>query len=320
MKKFIARILLFSVVIFIIYTFLTIIEIFIIGPQYVHDYNASLIDKAARLKSINEPKIILVSGSNLAFGMNSPMLQEAMNMPVVNLGLHGGLGNAFHEDTAKLNINSGDIVVICHSNFSDDAHINDYSLAWITVEYHKDLWEVIDAKDYIGMLRAWPGYVIKNLSNWLYSSVRKKIGGIKISAYSRAAFNECGDVVFKPEDGIKSPDKIFTSEKVKLPEINEICVNRLNEFNRYIQSRGATMLIAGYPIARGKYSPPAEGYVKFQNELAEKLDCEIISDYRDYFFPYEYFYNSVLHLKPYAADIRTSQLIKDLKNWQSRHK
>ena len=33
-------------------------------------------------------------------------------MQVVNLGLHGDLGNAYHEQIAKLNINEGDIVVV----------------------------------------------------------------------------------------------------------------------------------------------------------------------------------------------------------------
>lgn len=82
-------------------------DYFIIGRQYNDNYDAVLIDKVDRLKSINEPKIILVGDSNVAFGMNSKKIEEELGMPVVNLGLHGALGNAFHEQIAKLNIGGG---------------------------------------------------------------------------------------------------------------------------------------------------------------------------------------------------------------------
>ena len=94
---------------------LLLFYIFNMLPQYENGYCASLIDKVNRLKSINEPKIVLLGNSNLAFGIDSKMLEESMNMPVVNMGLHGGDGNAFHEEMAKINVVSGDIYVLCHS-------------------------------------------------------------------------------------------------------------------------------------------------------------------------------------------------------------
>ena len=81
---------------------LLLFYIFNMLPQYENGYCASLIDKVNRLKSINEPKIVLLGNSNLAFGIDSKMLEESMNMPVVNMGLHGGDGNAFHEEMAKI--------------------------------------------------------------------------------------------------------------------------------------------------------------------------------------------------------------------------
>ena len=77
-----------------------------------------------RLK-INEPKIVLVSNSNLAFGIQSDLIEDAFEMPVVNLGLHGGLGNAFHERMPLFNITIGDIIVISHLDYSDDDKISD---------------------------------------------------------------------------------------------------------------------------------------------------------------------------------------------------
>ena len=97
MLKFLKKILLFFLLLLIEIAGITAFSYFVIGSQYQYNYQASLIDKVERLTSIDEPKIILVGHSNLSFGIKSEMLEEALGMPVVNLGLHGGLGNAYHE-------------------------------------------------------------------------------------------------------------------------------------------------------------------------------------------------------------------------------
>ena len=117
MKRFLMKVVLFIALICIIMLGIVGFDRYIIGGQYKLGYQASLVDKIERLESINESKIILVGNSNLAFGIYSDQIEEDIGMPVVNLGLHGGLGNAYHEEIAKLNINEGDIVIVCHSNY-----------------------------------------------------------------------------------------------------------------------------------------------------------------------------------------------------------
>ena len=103
---------------------------------------ASLIDKVQRLENLHEPKIVLIGDSNLAFGIDSEKIEEAFGMPVVNMGLHGGLGNAFHEEMTRLNVTEGDIYIICHCSYSDDGQLKNKELAWITLENHPSLWKI----------------------------------------------------------------------------------------------------------------------------------------------------------------------------------
>lgn len=104
-----------------------------------------------------------------------------------------------------------------------------------------------------------------------------------------------------------------------VPEINELCIDRLNEYNKYIQEAGASLVVAGYPIAFGEYSEYSKSdFAAFKKELQEALDCDVISDYTDYFFPYDYFYNTTLHLTNYGAEKRTEQLISDLQKWMEQ--
>lgn len=107
MFLFLKKIVKFGVSVIVMIIAMASFDYFIIGRQYNDNYDVALIDKVERLKGITEAKIILVGDSNVAFGINSEKIEEELGMPVVNLGLHGALGNAFHEQIAKLNIGGG---------------------------------------------------------------------------------------------------------------------------------------------------------------------------------------------------------------------
>ena len=85
-------------------------------------------------------------------------------------------------------------------------------------------------------------------------------------------------------------DEYFAKTPVSIPQINDICINRLNELNQYCNEKSAKLVVAGYPIAYGKYSKFTKNdFINFKEELDNRLDCDVISDYTDYFYPYNYY-------------------------------
>lgn len=291
-----------------ILTVILIAFFFRISPQYEHYYSASLIDKMERLNSIEEPKIVLIGNSNVAFGINSKMIEERFGMPVVNMGFHGSLGNAFHEEMAKINVTSGDIYVICHTSYNDEDKIEDPVVAWVTIEDHLGLWRLIRMQDVRDMLKAYPVYLKRVIDLW-----SKNAGNvlIKDSAYSREAFNEYGDVVYdRANDHREKVDEL-------VPDVNETCVNRINQLTAYLRERGADLVIAGYPIIVDQ--EPTEQFREqigeFENKLRDECDCSVISDYQDYFFDQGLFCDFVYHMNNKGADLRTQQLIMDLEKY-----
>ena len=276
-------------------------------PQYEKGYNAALIDKADRLVSISGPKIVLLGNSNVAFGMDSRMIEEELGVPVVNMGLHGGYGNPFHENMSRLHVVPGDIYVICHGSFKDKGQINDTMAVWSSIENHFYLWRILRFEDIETMARSFPVYLKKSLD--LYSSGKgnQDPGGV----YARNAFNEYGDIAVIREEGG------FPFEETVSPSgISDVAVGRINRLNQYLKERGASLVVAGYPIGNGKLTEDAENFIAFQKELTERLDCPVISNYADYMLDYMYFYNSTAHLNTEGAKLRTVQLITDLKNWR----
>lgn len=292
----------------ILFFMMVIVFFFHVMPQYENDYMASLSDKAARLKSIDEPKIVLLGNSNLVFGMNSEKIEKETGMPVVNMGLHGGVGNAFHEEMAKLHVTEGDIYIICHTSFADDNSLSDEVLVWTALEDNIELWELLRLCDIYPMIENYPTYLKKCLSLYSIGQGNTDPGGL----YARSAFNEYGDV------SVERKENEYTFETpVAPPAINDTTVNRINELNRWLNERGATLLVAAYPIGKGELTAPEEDFEAFQKGLEKALDCAVISQYTDYMYDYDYFYDTDYHLTDEGVALRTEQLIRDIQNWQA---
>lgn len=275
-------------------------------PQYSQGYCAALIDKVDRLKGIDEPKIVLLGNSNLTFGIQSDIIENEFGMPVVNMGLHANLGNVFHEEMARMNVCEGDIYVLCHASFNDDGTIMDPVVAWITLEDHWELYDILRLEDLIPMMRKYPVYLRKCLDLYVEGTGNQDTEDV----YSRNAYNQYGDICFEHSESIYQFDA-----EVKPADISDITVKRINELAEWLSERGATLVVAGYPIGKGELTVDESEYVKFQQELEKKLVCPIISDYTDYMYEYDYFYNSRLHLNDAGAELRTRQLVDDIKEW-----
>ena len=89
---------------------------------------------AAEMDAAGEPKVMFVGGSNLLFGINPDSLSKRTGAPVLNYGLHAGLGIDLIADRASQYVRPGDVVVyapeLSHfrkggaGSFSDDLRID----------------------------------------------------------------------------------------------------------------------------------------------------------------------------------------------------
>lgn len=307
MKRFLTKVAIMLLCCLIIAALLLAVTFFWAAPQFQSKYTGAIQDKVQRLCSIDEPKIILVGDSNLAFGIQSPMIEEALELPVVNLGGHGGLGLEFSLNMAKCNIQEGDIVIVSCA-LLDSRGMRDSELGWISIENY-GLWSLVPEVDYSNMARTLPKYVTKTLLHWALGTGNAPGN----DCYTRDSFNEYGDNIYPRPESIHT----FTKGSESLPILIPDCADALNEFNAYCESQGAVCLISLSPIAKGEFTAPVESFEEYQKSLEDQLDATVISDVTDYFFPYEQFYDTNYHLTDEGAVIRTEQLIADLKNWQS---
>ncbi|HVD61344.1 MAG TPA: hypothetical protein VNC11_10775, partial [Gemmatimonadaceae bacterium] len=57
-----------------------------------NNYLAAVLEKDRLIRNTPSPKVILVGGSNLAFGIDSKLMQDSLGLRVVNMGLYAKLG------------------------------------------------------------------------------------------------------------------------------------------------------------------------------------------------------------------------------------
>jgi hypothetical protein len=157
------------------------------------------------------------------------------------------------------------------------------------------------------MVMAYPTYLKKAINLWAAGEGNKPIEG----SYARAQFNEYGDNIFpRPECTIKDVGVYggyFSSSK-----ISEEMTKYWNGYNKYILSKGATLYMSCPPILSETLDPSVD-LRYLQRGLDEELEFLAISKLEDYVYSSDLFYDTIFHLNETGKQLRTEQLINDLR-------
>ena len=282
-----------------------------IPPQFTNSCYAGMLDKYERLTSIDEPKLVLLGGSNLGFGMNSQVLEEAMQMPVVNMGFFASVKSDFYLNLTKPHIKEGDIVIICYEYaLYSEKNSTPYELLY-TIENYPEFWHAVPWYDYPYLAAEYfDQYASEKIPRMAIRKFNKPASSIA-DAYCRAAFNAWGDNAYpRPNDNIYlqfCPNDIFTKENID-PSI----MKRLDCFYDDALAQGAKVFISFPPIAKNHVGNDASQIAAYKAALDEQTRIPIISEITEYLYEDILFYDSHYHLNDKGARLRTEQLISDL--------
>jgi hypothetical protein len=160
-----------------------------------NSYFAASIDKHRVLHQTPSPKIVFVGGSNLAFGLDSPQIEEKFRMPVVNMGVHASLGLRYMLDEIKEDIHQGDIIIISPEYEQFFGGLNGgESLLYDLSVFPQGLAYVHSPSQYQVILISLP-FLIQSVPKRLIGNLLGSRNPDIIGVYNRTAFNSHGDVV-----------------------------------------------------------------------------------------------------------------------------
>ena len=284
------------------------------GKQYNNTYYAALAKQYDRLKSINEEKVILVGGSNVAFGMDSELFYELYGKPMVSFGLYGSFGVKVMMDLSKVNINKGDIVILSPeiSTQALSLYFGAESMLKAT-ESRKDILMHIDRENIKDLAGAFYEYSLTKVKN-KKNNEQFDLSGI----YRNDTVNEYGEIdktVFERLGNVLPTGYISEDVSYDYTRIDKEFIDYVNEYNKYIQSKGATLYYSFSPVNGRAVNPVTirDDTYDYYDYLVYSLDCEVISDPYDYIFDYRYFYDTNFHLNDSGVILRTAQPVRDLK-------
>ncbi len=275
----------------------------------------SIAQKHDRLDTIPSPRIIFVGGSNLAFGLDSPALEQATGLPVVNLGIIVRLGLRFNLSEVQGSLRRGDVVVIMpeYRNFYRNHMEGTETLAEMAVLYPQSLAWLSSRAQYANLASGFLKVFKRKTSSWLLSFLRPMDKYQKAHAriYRRDAFNRQGDVITHLRYG---RSKVLGSRfYLKGVPYNPEAARVINRFGGAARKVGATALLA-YPIISSTvYEKNRPWLDALDRTLRSTLTIPILNTPASETFPEDnHFFDTIYHLGRRGRTRRTSDLIRRL--------
>lgn len=284
------------------------------GTESVYDnvFVAELGEKYDRLYSINEPKIAVIGGSSVAFGLDSELMSKYTGMEVVNFGLYATLGSKVMLDLSEGAMNEGDIVIFAPE--LDNQTLSMYFGAksmWQVVDVYPDLWNEIRPADRPAMYNAFEEYKAEK-TEYVTEGYKPNPSGV----YNSANFNTYGDINYpRPYNTMGmgyDPNTIFSFDE------SIVDLEFANYFNAYCQrleKKGVKVYFSFCPVNELSVSEDTtdDSIRAFEDYIASKFNCPIISRLSDYLMEWGYFYDTNLHLNDAGIIARTNLLVRDLR-------
>jgi hypothetical protein len=294
MKKIIARIFIYLVSVVIITVFLLCVL-----PIAKDDYFISYKEKCKRIETLEGPRLIFVSGSKLAYGLDSKRIQDSLHINVVNMGLSSYLGFRYILDDVSQYIKDGDIVVLApiYNQFygmADGLPTGEFT--FIIDEMHWRKIGMLNINQYVNVLRGIPNVLRGKITTNLVARYEKRM-------------NEYGDeFAHWSKNSVTLPDaECSYSQRDFDTKFASYFVNKINEIKQKAH-------VVMYPI--GMYERLYACEIDYYNEIADYLEKEGIQYLRhpsECVLKDEYIYDIGLHLNKKGVDAYTAMIIDDLR-------
>lgn len=293
--------------------------VFTLPPVYDKTYMGVLGDKYERLKSIDEPKVVIVGGSSVAFGIDSALMEEKLGMKVVNFGLYANLGTKLMLDLSKANINEGDIIIIAPEMSDQTLSLYFNAETFMqALDGNPSMLLNIDSKNYESIVGASWKFAYEKL-NYLVTDTRPQNSGAY--AYENFSNNEYFDNKFdRPYNEMTQTTNVinlnFRTDYTDDKETEyEEYIDYLNKYISFANRKGATVYYSLCPMNKAALGAKnnADVIYEYYRNLVNSVNCKVISNVNDYLMDEGYFFDSEFHLNNAGVTVRTVKLIDDIK-------
>ncbi len=282
---------------------------------YDESYYAELAPLTERLDQASGKKLVLIGGSNIAFGVDVSLLEtllreKGFDYTVCPYGLYAAVGCSAMLSLSEKALQAGDIVILAVE--PTDETMSSYFGASAFLKCAEGAPWLL-ARLNAGQRRAAVGNAVPFLQERL-AIVRSGEYPRPEGVYSRAAFGENGNLDY-PREGNVMALGFDSSEPVDLKnlQIGEDFAEQVKAYCRTAEKKGAAVYLSFSPVNRSALVEDSEEalYACF-TRCCEAFGCPAISDPGRYVLDAAWFYDSNFHLNSAGTQLRTLLLAEDV--------
>ena len=266
-------------------------------------YLAAFRDKAGRLATLSSPRVLLVGGSSLAFGVNSRAIERSLGRPVVNLGLNAGLGLDFILRQAEDAMGPGDLVVLAPeyallaSQQTADARVllQQVTVAPAAARFvsPRELPKLLDSG-------------LSLVSARLHALTALARFGPPNGIYQRSGFDERGDVVAHHGLASQNGRGAHGGGVPSAAQLSRAC-ERLAALAARARKSGARVVLAPVPIPADDRYAEAGRIAELWSAVARETGIPVLRT--DTGYPRDLFLDTAYHLTLAGKRLRTRSLL-----------
>jgi hypothetical protein len=283
-----------------------------IKPDPDHYFAGSLL-QINLLENTPSPRIILVGGSNVSFGIDAELMQQTLGLPVINDGLHAGLGLASLRELEEY-IRDGDVIIISleYNLFAnqdvmdgDPAFLSD----WIEysphrIKYLSNPWEEAPGIYAIMLQRK----VNRQVNTYLFGGSLNKARGVFVGT----KYDLNGDFIGHLQEASMNRQKI-PATPFPVSGLQEGIFVFLENFNQIAHEKGAKVYFEAPASRKSNCKATGESQMAdFFKVFKERSSIPILTPFEEVCLPNKYFFDSEYHLNAQGRELRTKRLIE---NW-----
>ncbi|PWT95231.1 MAG: hypothetical protein C5B53_11725 [Candidatus Melainabacteria bacterium] len=313
-------------------------------------YFAALSDKHHLLEVAHSPKIIFIGGSNLAFGLDSSLIEAKFHRPVVNMGLCAPFGLRYLLEEVKDNITPGDTIVLVPEYYIlQDMAGKRINFTKTSIEVTNGPEGFVDGSpDLIRAVEVYPRSVLFILrahlssphaafkllqtlhrcfiAKWaaVYSMVMAMLHGLpdpynqwevsaQIGTAARYCFNKNGDYF----GHFNRPNVVNSAHWELFGPMNREAEGLLNCFGKWASSRGVDVVLIPPPVPPDYFIPSKSSDGSISAWTHGQLDVPVLADPRRYVLPTKNFFEPPYHLNISGRNLRTNMIAADLDHYFS---
>jgi hypothetical protein len=286
-----------------------------IGPDPDHYFAGSRL-QLELLKSTPSPRIILVGGSNVSFGLDAELMQRTLGIPVINDGMHAGLGIVPLRELQEY-VRAGDVIIISleYQLFSSQ-DVMDGDLAFLSdwieyaperIKFLSDPWGQTPAL-YATMLQR---KVNRAVNTYLFGGSLDEVRNVFVGT----RYNSNGDFIGHLQQ-VSTPRRKISFEPYPVSTLQEDILLFLERFHQTAREKGAEVYFEAPASRRINCEKTGEtSMANFFNILEERSSIPVLTPLDAVCLPDKYFFDTAYHLNAEGRRVRTERLIE---NWIQR--